>query len=327
GAIAAVNAVLTPLRASADASFMLNQGMGELVITPQRAPKAIVEGVKVIHSASGNPHAYYSLLEDAASRGNALLREAGIEQDAVEWFTQRGAHYAGAGGPDDFQFPQKFEEALRRIPGVGKVPAEVVRWSNETFARYLNLKRVNLNNDALERLVKQGLRGEELDKAMRAAIRANNRATGWTGTKAAGWQELALFAPRYFKSNIEQVVNAVSKGGMEGSIARRHLLGLLGYATVITYAINAARGYNTSVDPRDHNFLRIRNVGGHDISVLGPFASLIRAGAQAVGGRADMTDIEQRGRGLVWGRNAPKPEPFEAAKSFARAKASPVFST
>src|SRR5690606_34103401 len=68
-------------------------------------------------------------------------------------------------------------------------------------------------------------------------------------------------------------------------------------------------------------------VGGHDISVLGPFASLIRAGAQAVGGRADMTDIEQRGRGLVWGKNAPKPEPFEAAKSFARAKASPVFST
>lgn len=314
-----INSVMTPLRASADVSFELNQGLGFAESNPRNAMKALHGGVKAIASAMGDPDQYFRLMDSETTRANALLQKAGVQENALEWFTKHGSHYASENVTDEFLFPSKVE----RIPVVGSV----VRWSNDTFGRYLNYARHVLNTDALERAVNKGLVGDALDKEMRGAINSTNRMTGWTDKGFGGdLGKLGMFAPRFFQSNIEQIATAFTKGGLEGSLARRHLVKLFGTATVITYAANAARGYNTDIDPRSHNFLRIRNVGGHDVSLLGPFTTIIRGASQLVAGQPGEMSGGARGTGVVFGTKKPKPAP-ETVPDFLRTKASPVLST
>jgi hypothetical protein len=69
-------------------------------------------------------------------------------------------------------------------------------------------------------------------------------------------------------------------------VARRAMLRLLSGAVAITYAANSTRGYETdfNIFSKDNkgnwnynsNFLRIQNVLGQDISLLGPYDSLLR---------------------------------------------------
>jgi hypothetical protein len=322
-----LNAIGIPLRASADISFLLNQGIGFMESSPANAQNAIRGSIKVIRSALGDPQQYAELRRAELRRTRDLLKKVGIEaDDADRWLTQRGKHVASEGAQDEFLFPEIAQDVVRKIPKIGERAADTIQWSNETFARYLNYARDVLANDELERAVAQGLKGSDLDGHMRKALASVNRMTGWTGSQPTGIEQIALFAPRFFRSNLEQIVKAFVDGGVEGEIARRHLMRLAATAMVTAYAINAIRGYNTDIDPRSYNFMRIRNVFGRDVSLFGPFATIIRGAAQTLGGDPGEMSAGPRGRGFVFGTNRPSPG-LENIPAFARTKASPVLAT
>ena len=123
---------------------------------------------------------------------------------------------------------------------------------------------------------------------------AVNRATGVSsGSYFGNIGSFALFAPRFFQSQLEVIAKAFSDGTIEGTLARRQLLALIGTGTALTFAANYVRGYSPfGVDLEDiqgdnplevalsivenPNFMRIRNISGSDISVFGPWDSLLK---------------------------------------------------
>lgn len=291
--IQAANVLLTPVRTTLDMSWSLQQGLAAL---EKNLVRTISQGLKTIRSALGDPQAYYDVIRSQEDRGAQLLADAGIDsRSALDWLQSHGLHYTSEGVTDEFQFPSYLE----KVPVVGKV----AKFSNETFARSLNADRFSLANDALERAIKSGKTGQALSDAVEGAMKSVNRMTGWTNSNPSSVERIALFAPKFFRSNVGQIVAAVRKGDLEGQLAREHLGRLTAIAVGTTVAVNKARGYDTSFDPRSPNFMRIRNLGGQDISPFGTFATIIRGAAQAT------------------------QNPVEAAKYFARAKSSPVLST
>lgn len=324
--VQAIHAAATPVRASMDVSFMLNQGLAFMESgfpspagAARRGAQAVGGGYQVVRSAMGDPQRYAALRTAERERATGLLQQAGVEDvPGNEWLRRRGVHYSGEGNIGEFQFP----EWMQKVPVLG----DAMTWSNETFSRYLNYARDVLANDELERAVSKGLRGDELVAHMEAAAPSINRMTGWTASRPTGLETIGAFAPRFFRANMEQILAAATRGGIEGEIARKQFYKLFGIAVPMVTAINSARGYNTDLDPRSNNFLRIRDVGGQDVSMLGPFATTVRAAAQSLGGQAGQASDGPRGHGFVVGTNALKPNAL-ALPEFARTKASPVAGT
>ena len=325
--VQAINAVTTPIRASTDASYLLNQGLGLLESSPRNLAKGVKASARVVLSAMGDPQKYADLRRAESGRTAELLARAGVDEAQQSGYLVRmGKHYAAEGAVYEQQFPTWFQNSVGKVPKVGTGLERTVKWSNETFGRYLNYARDVLANDALEQAVAKGIKGQALDDEMRSAMKSVNRMTGWTNSKPTGLESIGMFAPRFFRSNVEQIVAAATKGGMEGNIARAHLLKLVGIGAGLTIAVNEARGYNTDLDPRSNNFLRIRNLGGQDISPFGPFATLVRGIAQTAGGQPGEMTGEAKGHGFTFGTNLPSPDVMGAVQ-FARAKASPTLST
>lgn len=122
--------------------------------------------------------------------------------------------------------------------------------------------------------LRYGAKGKGSIEQIAAAV---NRATGIAETPFGGQiGSFALFAPRFFQSQLEIISKAFTDGSIEGILARRQLLTLIGTGTALTFAANYVRGEETILDPRDPNFLRIRNIAGSDISVFGPWDSLAK---------------------------------------------------
>ena len=114
-------------------------------------------------------------------------------------------------------------------------------------------------------------------------VSAINRSTGIAEKPFGGMVgTYALFAPRFLNSQIETIGKALADGTIEGDLARRQLLTLIGTGVTMTAMANLTRGYTSEDDiksmfnPTDPNFMRIRNVGGQDISVFGPWDSLVK---------------------------------------------------
>ena len=138
---------------------------------------------------------------------------------------------------------------------------------------------------------------------LQGVVDAVNRATGIGKHDLLGNAgRLFLFAPRFIQSQIETVAKSFELGTIEGDIARKQLASFIGIGVVLTYGANESRGEETVFDPTDSNFMRIRNVAGADISLFGPWDSLVR-------GIARFGD-----------------DPQDAAKFLVRSKASPIVS-
>jgi len=264
-ALGKVNQVLTPLRAVADVSWMLQQGSMLLFRHPTRAVPAMI---RVIRSALGDPGQYASLMDEAISDG---ARRAGMStDDYVRLLGSHGLHLAASDiGELDVGFSQGGIKGWR----------EVKAFSNETYARYLNYARVVMANDVVERAVKTG----DME-GLRGGLEAVNRMFGFTSRNPTSLEKTLMFAPRFLSASVEQVLAAATKGGLEGSVARRHLATLIGVGAGLAIVANSLRGYDTELDPRDPNFLRIRNVGGLDVSLFGTYSTLIRAIARTASG-------------------------------------------
>jgi len=110
-----------------------------------------------------------------------------------------------------------------------------------------------------------------------AITSAGNRASGFSHRGLGGpYGSAIFFAPRFMQSQIELLMKAVSDGGIEGHAARRQLIKMAAVGTGITMAVNERNGHDTEFDPRKPNFMRMIDINGADLSVFGPWDSLIR---------------------------------------------------
>lgn len=267
--IEALNSVLTPLRASFDLSATWQQGMRAWLTDPKMAGEywwGVARSLK-------DPKVY-----------DGMLLRLNDEGPGISYLLERGLRFTGEGAEGEFFVPRRIVEATGRAGVVGKGLNTGFNAANQHFGRLLNSYRIKFANDQYERLVAAGLEGAELDAAMRQSADGINRMFGWTHSKPSTWESVLLFAPRYTRASIETLMAAVSKGGIEGDMARKHLGLLLAEGAGIVWLLNEARGYETEFDPRDPNFLRLRNVGGLDVSPFGTYNTLFRALAQTAAG-------------------------------------------
>ena len=163
-----------------------------------------------------------------------------------------------------------------------------IRGSNRVFADAGNWNRFMLADTVYQNYKAGGKgflnflsvpKGATEDEIRTAIAKAVNRATGY-GDRAFGGSvgKATLFAPRFLQSQLEMIAKSlnIADRSIEAQLARRQTLKLIGLGVSITEAINLATGHETEWNPTDSNFMRIRDIGGADISIFGPWDSLVR---------------------------------------------------
>ena len=265
-----VNNVLTPLRASFDLSATFQQGLRAWMTDPKAAAQYWYGVMR-------------SLADDKVYDG--MLAKLDADGPGLDYLTSKaGLRYVGDSAEGEFLFSRGALNRIGKAGPAGKGVNKAFTKSNQAFARTLNAYRIHFANSQYKRLAASGLEGAELDDAMRMAGAGVNRAFGWTAAKPTTLEEVGLFAPRYTRASVETVLKAISEGGIEGSMARQHMALMLAEGAALVWLVNEARGYETEFDPRDPNFLRIRNAGGLDVSPFGTYNTLFRAIAQTAMG-------------------------------------------
>ena len=170
---------------------------------------------------------------------------------------------------------------LNRVPGI--------RQANRAFGYFGDALRLQWADDELERLIRTTGRSiEELRSSgeVRKIAEAVNGATGYSPGKTFGdIGDLIFFAPRFLQARMETVSRGLMSlrpgATVEQRFARRSLIKLIGYGTLVTYLANWMLGNKTEFKPMkdgryNSNFMRIR-FGDRDISVFGSWELFPRA--------------------------------------------------
>jgi len=276
--VTGANRFLTPLRATGDISWLFQQGLPMVFRHPGLAAKG---AGKVLWSATFGDRENYDQLINSVKFD---------KEDAIK----HGLHWTGADLPAADHGFVKAGPKLTEIPVLGKGVSgynKMADFSNETFGRYMNYTRAVFAADAQKRLksMQKNMSPEEYRLEYKKAMSAVNRMSGNTGRKVTSAEAMFAFAPRYFSASVEQLATAVSKGGLEGSLARQHIGSMLLIGGTLVVLENNRRGKETSFDPRDSNFLRFRDVGGLDVSPFGTYDTLFRAIAGTAAGDEEGT--------------------------------------
>lgn len=271
-----INNTLRAIWASGDASRIGIQSLPYMADNPRRAGQSLAVAYRTLN----DPSALGSFLEsfDAARYGTET-------PTSTEWI-RRGLAITGQSGTDtDIG---GIAGKIERLPIVG----QTLQKTSRLFSEGGNADRITMADMLYEQYSKGGDNllnhigvpfGAKRDQVLDSIVAAVNRSTGHAEKGVGGdLGQTLLFAPRFFQSQLETVIKAVADKGIEGSVARRQLLKTAILGTAITYAINEARDKETVWDPRSSNFIRIRDVGGVDISLFGPWDSLVRGIVQSV---------------------------------------------
>ncbi|KKM96185.1 hypothetical protein LCGC14_1180720 [marine sediment metagenome] len=169
----------------------------------------------------------------------------------------------------------------------------LIKRTNRLFSDGGNIDRLNMADMLYKQQQEGGIgllgsatnikSGASEQEILDAISRIVNRSSGFTDNVIGGDLGRAIFfAPRFFTSQLETIIKAFSDGTIEGQIARRQMTKLFAAGAGITFLINEVRDKETVFDPRDSNFMRIRDVFGADISLFGPWDSLIRGFVRSV---------------------------------------------
>lgn len=259
-ALNAANNLLRGLRATADASFLGIQGLLGL----GHKPTSYGQAMKVAVKSVGNRDALGAFLiqfnDEAARKGLP---------SAYDWI-KAGLRTGGA--DTEFMIGQGFGSVGQRIAG-----APVIRQSNRAFGYFGDTLRLHGAQGMFEA---GGRNMADLPQYAEVA----NLMTGWSKGRFLGdVGNLVQFAPRFFQSQLELLATAVSQGGAKGSQARQMLIKMIGIGTLLTVAANESignKGFDYLSPTKDGqlnpNFMRIR-YKGQDISLFGPWDSLLRA--------------------------------------------------
>ena len=275
----AVNNLYRGVRATADDSALFIQGLLGLA----KDQKAYGEALKVNFKAWGN-QGDRALGEFLVEFDNAAV-EAGLPT-ASEW-ARAGLHVGGS--ETEFTVATGLGGIMKKIQN-----APILRQSNRAFGYFGDTLRLRWAQDELAGMLRSGRTLDEVAVSgdLASIAKAVNGATGWSPEKfATDFGELLMFAPRYFQSRLDTLGRAVAGlrpgAAVDQRIARDSLLKLIAGGTAITYLANWSRGHDTDARPaiqdergnwrRNPNFMRIRDIAGQDISVFGPWDSLLGA--------------------------------------------------
>ena len=205
---------------------------------------------------------------------------------SIDEFLSHGGYWAGLNDAGEFIFPDK----LTKIPlGGGKV----IEAANFHFARTGNalrlmmFERAKANRGMMRHIF--GDSGEsQMDKAVgneREMVEMINNATGFRSGKPTELESALLFAPRFFKSQLNLAAKAATRPGVEGKMAREMLMKTLTTAAAVTWGFNAMQNKETEWNPirydaegnphYNSNFMRIKTPTGEDVSLLGTYDSLL----------------------------------------------------
>lgn len=273
--VRAVNATLTPLKATMDASALLNQQGRVAVLNPGLYLKNVAKSMRdVVSDTSYNELMASPKGMRAAKAGVALLGDVGDK--------------------NEFQF----SNWMQRVPVAGALP----RWAGNHYVRFNNRQRIELFDVITEAQAKMGkaldARGEE------ELAKGINRLTGVSTGRAGDLETLAEFAPNFFRSHLESLAHGIGDGSIEGQVARRYLGTFFGAGAMLVGGVAVAQGRDPGevLNPLDMsalangdirfnpNFGTVR-VGQSDISVYGPFGSLARLAAAG----AEIASVNDRG--------------------------------
>ncbi|MGE3705131.1 MAG: ParB N-terminal domain-containing protein, partial [Vicinamibacterales bacterium] len=261
-AVQAFNQLLRGMRATADISFMGIQGAIGAARNPVAYASALHAAIRSMADGDFLGAFIRDFDADAVKRGRPTSRE----------WAARGLRVSG----------NQHEFAIGR--GLGAVgdriqSLPVVKQSNRAFGNFGDALRLKLADASYgsSRMV-----GFDMAEAanLESVADAVNRATGWSRSRFAGdVGELAMFAPRFFQSQIEFLAQAAAGGGPGAWEARRMLLQFTGAGVMVTLLANEFSDNPIPTeelfDPTSGNFMRFR-WGGQDISVFGPWDSLVR---------------------------------------------------
>jgi hypothetical protein len=262
--IGSFNNVARSLMATLDLSAAGIQGLLALGSHPLQA----MDALRVAWQSLVDPNVY----------ADTLSKKKGT----LENFIRMGGHFAG---DDTGEFA--FTQGLRKVPVLGKLFDK----SNMAFTRTGNLMRLTLFEQALEtnRLKGFGSKGA-LTKGVteaegRAIVQTINSATGFHAGKPSSWEKVGFFAPRYFRSQLDIIGKAMIRGGPDAQLARSMLFKTMMLGSGLTVLANEARGEKTEFNPLredskgnlrfNSNFMRIKNIGGKDVSVFGGWDSML----------------------------------------------------
>ena len=176
--------------------------------------------------------------------------------------------------------------------------------ANTWFTKFGNVMRLELYKGGRKLAIQKGMAkgGVGREASLRQLAEVVGKATGYVPGEVSTVEQIALFAPRFFRAQLGLITDAVTRGDIAGAEARRMIGSLIVAGTVLVATTNYAVGHATVFDPNSPNFLRIRALG-RDISVFGPWDTLVKAAARLY-----------------------SDGPIEAASYMARAKASPAVS-
>lgn len=254
----AFNTLMRGFNASVDASFIAIQGL----LGAAHHPVAYGKALNVAIRSFADPHVFGSFVrnfdEVAVKAGRPTSQDWAAAGARIGGMQHEFA--AGTGLP-------KIGEAIQQG---GKL--NPIRGSNRAFGAFGDSLRL-LTDDVL-----YAARKDVSPEQMRDIARFGNLMTGWSRRRFLGETgQLVEFAPRFFQSQLELSAATLAQGGVVGAEARKAFLKLIGVGATLTIAANEARGKETDYVPGSSNFMRIRDVGGNDISLFGPWDSFVRA--------------------------------------------------
>lgn len=199
------------------------------------------------------------------------------------------------GGPETAADFELAEDLIGKVPVVGGHLREGAAAFNDFFTGLGDMLRLYWYDTSMKN---RQITGQTLTTAQRKDLaEAVNNMTGTTNRAIRDpWAAIGFFAPRFVISELDVLTKAVTDFGpnaVGGDEIRQALLKTWGGALATTIAANQARGEETSFDPADPDFMKIRDVNGQNISLFGHFERPLRLMARLM---LDMTNGVRRGK-------------------------------
>ena len=217
-------------------------------------------------------------------------------KDLIDEYLRLGGVWTHPGGSEEF-FLRSNTPVLSGISRITN-QTELTRKLGDTLGKGRDLSNMhfsrigNANRMLMFKKWREGkgfyklLKGKEMPmKEQREVVKMINAATGYASDYNPGTiAQAALFAPRFFASQLKMLSGAATRNDTSGQLARSLILTTMMTGAVIVESLNSVRGEETDWRPMkftkqgtaywNTNFMRIRNVGGRDVSLFGPYDSL-----------------------------------------------------
>jgi len=257
-------------------------------------------GIQGVFAAGAHPiefaRSWWMVTKSVVRDDDSWYQWMESNKDLIDEFLELGGVWTHPGGQEEFLLQPNTPviKALGSVAernnitkNIGKTLGKGRDMSNIHFSRIGNANRMLMFKKWREgKGIYKLLKGKEMPASQQAdVVKMINASTGYADNYQPGTiAQAALFAPRFFKSQLEMLSGAAFRNDSSGQLARSLMLTTIMTGAVIVESLNSIRSEETDWRPMkfskqgtpywNTNFMRIRNIGGRDISLFGPYDSL-----------------------------------------------------